>query len=128
MAIGNDKERLKPSCSPPPPPPPPPQDPFQMVTLFFFYRKSSNYGDDKFPLTRFFSKKAYSLRPRRVKFMKSSTSGSVKFVCISLDRPTRPFRLLQTDRTSEDRFRDKPRSSRARNYTNKSKICIIMYI
>ena len=97
MAIGNDKERLKPSCSPPPPTPPP-QDPFQMVTLFFFYRKSSNYGDDKFPLTRFFSKKAYSLRARRVKFMKSSTSGSVKFVCISLDRPTRPsvcFRRIE---------------------------------
>ena len=32
------------------------------------------------------------------KFMKSSTSGSLKFVWMSLDRPTRSIRLLQTDR------------------------------
>ena len=49
------------------------------------------------------------------KFMKSSTSGSVKFVWISLDRPTRSIRLLQTDRTSEDRLWDKRRSSHATN-------------
>ena len=35
--------------------------------------------------------------------MKSSTSGSVTFVSMSLDRPTRSSHLLQTDRTSEDR-------------------------
>ena len=39
--------------------------------------------------------------------MKSSTSGSVRFVGMSLDRPTRSVRLLQTDRTSKDRLRDK---------------------
>ena len=41
-----------------------------------------------------------------VKFMKSSTSGTVTFAWRSLDRPTRSIRLLQTDRTFEDRFRD----------------------
>ena len=35
--------------------------------------------------------------------MKSLTSGSVKFVSMSLDRPTRSSHLLQTDRMSEDR-------------------------
>ena len=36
--------------------------------------------------------------------MKSSTSGSVNFVWMSLDRPRRSVRLLRTaDRTSEDR-------------------------
>ena len=36
--------------------------------------------------------------------MKSSTSGSVNFVWMSLDRPTRSIRLIRTaDRTSEDR-------------------------
>ena len=50
-----------------------------------------------------------------VKFMKSSTSGSVEFVRMSLDRPTRSIRLLQTDKTSEDRLRDKRRSSYAMN-------------
>ena len=50
-----------------------------------------------------------------VKFMKSLTSGSVEFVLMSLDRPTRSIRLLQTDRMSEDRLRDKRRSSYATN-------------
>ena len=51
------------------------------------------------------------------KFMKRSTSGSVKSVWMSLDRPTprRSIRLLQTDRTSEDRLWDKLRSSHATN-------------
>ena len=40
------------------------------------------------------------------KEMKSSTSGSRKFVWMSLDLPTRSIRVLQTDRTSEDRPRD----------------------
>ena len=36
--------------------------------------------------------------------MKSSTSGSVNFVWMSLDRPTRSIRLIRTaDGTSEDR-------------------------
>ena len=39
--------------------------------------------------------------------MKSSNSDSVTFVGMSLDRPTRSVRLLQRDRTSEDRLRDK---------------------
>ena len=46
-----------------------------------------------------------------VKFM----SGSVKFVWMSLDRPTRFIRLLQTARKSEDRPRDKRRSSEVTN-------------
>ena len=50
-----------------------------------------------------------------VKFMKCSTSGSVEFVWMSLDHPTRSIRLLQTDRTSEDRLREKRRSSYATN-------------
>ena len=33
---------------------------------------------------------------------------------MSLDRPTRSIRMLQTDRTSEDRLRDKRRSSHMR--------------
>ena len=37
--------------------------------------------------------------------MKISTSGSVKFVRMSLDRPTRSIRLLQTDRMSQNRLR-----------------------
>ena len=37
----------------------------------------------------------------------SSTSGSLKFVWMSLDRPTRSTRLLQTDRTSKDRLQIK---------------------
>ena len=45
--------------------------------------------------------------------MKISTSGSVTVVLMNLDRPTRSIRLLQTDRTSEDRLRDKRRSSHA---------------
>ena len=51
----------------------------------------------------------------RQKFMKSSSSGSVKFVGMSLDRPTRSVRWLQKDRTSEDRLQDKLRSSHATN-------------
>ena len=47
--------------------------------------------------------------------MKRLTSGSVKFVLMGLDRPTRSARLLQTDRTSEDRLQDKRRSSHATN-------------
>ena len=39
--------------------------------------------------------------------MKSSTSGAVTLVWMSLDRLTRSNRLLQTDRTSEDRLLDK---------------------
>ena len=45
-----------------------------------------------------------------VKLVKSSTSGSVRLVWMSLDRPKRSFCLLQTDRKSEDGFRDKRRS------------------
>ena len=36
----------------------------------------------------------------KLKFMKSSRSGSVKFAWISLDRPTRSIRLLQIWRSS----------------------------
>ena len=36
--------------------------------------------------------------------MKSSTSGSVEFVRMSLDRPTGSIRLLRTDRTPQDRL------------------------
>ena len=36
---------------------------------------------------------------------------------MSLDRPTRSIRLLQMDRTSEDRLWDKRRSSHATNST-----------
>ena len=50
-----------------------------------------------------------------VKFMKSSTSGSVEFVWMILDHPTRSIGLLQTDKTSEDRLREKRRSSYATN-------------
>ena len=61
--------------------------------------------------------------------MKSSTSGS--FNCsfeVSLDRPIRSIRLLQMDRTSEDRLRDKRPSSHATNSTNKLKVCMITYV
>ena len=48
--------------------------------------------------------------------MKSSTSSSIiKFVWMSLYRPTRSIRLFQTDKTFEDRLRDKRRSSHAAN-------------
>ena len=40
-------------------------------------------------------------------WLKFSPAFSVKFVCKSLDPPTRSIRLLQTNRTSEDRLRDK---------------------
>ena len=60
--------------------------------------------------------------------MKSSTSGSVNFVWMSWDRPTRSIILLQTDRTSEDNLWDKRRFSHATDQTNKLKICMIMYI
>ena len=50
-----------------------------------------------------------------VKFMKSSTSGSVEFVWMILDHPTRSIGLLRTDKTSEDRLREKRRSSYATN-------------
>ena len=43
------------------------------------------------------------------------SSGSVKFVLMSLDRTTRSIRLLQTNRTSEDRRRDKRRPSNELN-------------
>ena len=44
------------------------------------------------------------------------TSASIKFVWMSLDRPTRSIRLLQTNKgTSEDRLQDKRRSSHATN-------------
>ena len=46
-------------------------------------------------------------QPNLVKFIKSSTSGSVTFVWMSSDRPTRSTRLLQTNTTSKDHFRDK---------------------
>ena len=46
---------------------------------------------------------------------------------MSLDRRTRSFRLLQTDRTSKNRLRDKRRSAHATNETNKLKICMLMY-
>ena len=46
---------------------------------------------------------------------------------MSLDRRTRSFRLLQTDRTSKNRLRDKRRSAHATNETNKLKICLLMY-
>ena len=46
--------------------------------------------------------------------MKSSTPGAVKLVSMSFYRPTRSIRLLQTKHT-EDRFRDKRRSSHATN-------------
>ena len=48
--------------------------------------------------------------PNSSKFMKSSTSGSIKIVCKNLGRPTRFIRLVQTDRKSDDRLRDKRRS------------------
>ena len=63
-----------------------------------------------------------------VKFIKNMTSGSVEFVWMSLDRPTRSIRLLQTDRTFEDRLREKRRSSYATNETNKLKICMIKHM
>ena len=47
--------------------------------------------------------------------MKSSTPGAVKLVSMSFYRPTRSIRLPQTDRTTEDRSRDKRRSSHATN-------------
>ena len=56
-----------------------------------------------------------------VKFMKRSTSGSVKFIWMSLDRPTRSIRLLQTERTSEDRLQDKRRSSSLRGRRSKGR-------
>ena len=37
--------------------------------------------------------------------MKRSTSSWIKFVWMSLDRPTRSICLLQTDKTSDDRLR-----------------------
>ena len=54
-------------------------------------------------------------QPNLGKFMKSSTSGSVTFVWMSSDRPTRSTRLLQTNTTSKDHFRDKRPSSHATN-------------
>ena len=51
-----------------------------------------------------------------VKFMERSTSGSVNFVWMSLDRPTtRSVRPLQTDWTSEDLLGDQCWSSHATN-------------
>ena len=47
---------------------------------------------------------------------------------MSLDCPTYPICLLQTDKRSEDRLRDKRRSSHHTNQTYKSKICLMMYI
>ena len=55
-----------------------------------------------------------------------SSLSSSEFVC--LVRSTRSIRLKQTDRTSDDRFGDKRRSSHVTNQTNKLKICSIMYI
>ena len=55
-----------------------------------------------------------------------SLLSSSEFVC--LVRPTRSIRLKQTDRTSDDRFGDKRRSSHVTNQANKLKICSIMYI
>ena len=55
------------------------------------------------------------------KYMKSLTSGSVKLVWMSLDRPTRSICLPQTDRTFEGRFRDNGRPFNATNWTNKLK-------
>ena len=55
-----------------------------------------------------------------------SLLSSSEFVC--LVRPTRSIRLKQTDRTPDDRFGDKRRSSHVTNQTNKLKICSIMYI
>ena len=49
--------------------------------------------------------------------MKSSTSGSVEFVWKSLDRLSRPIRLLPTYRTSEDRLWDKRRSPQTSIFT-----------
>ena len=55
-----------------------------------------------------------------------SLLSSSEFVC--LVRSTRSIRLKQTDRTSDDRFGDKRRSSHVTNQTIKLKICSIMYI
>ena len=65
---------------------------------------------------------------RWVKLMKGWTSGSVKFVWMSLDRLTRSIRLLQTDRTSEDLLRDKRPFSHATNWTNELNIWMTKYI
>ena len=40
---------------------------------------------------------------------------------MSLDRPTRSIRLLQTERTSEDRLQDKRRSSSLRGRRSKGR-------
>ena len=55
----------------------------------------------------------------KVHELKSSTSGSLKFVWMSLDRPTRSIRLKQTDRTSEDCLLNKRRYSHAISNTRR---------
>ena len=62
-----------------------------------------------------------------VKFMKSSTSGSVEFVWMCLDHPTRSIRLLQTDGAFEDRLREKRRSSYATNENLYDKVYVASF-
>ena len=50
--------------------------------------------------------------------MLSSAFDLVKFVRLFLDRPTRSIRLLQTDKTCEDRLWDKRQTFRESNLTN----------
>ena len=46
------------------PPPPPRSRSVSNGDSLLSFRKFSNHGDDEYPLTRYFSQKAYSLRPR----------------------------------------------------------------
>ena len=73
------------------------------------YRTSERHSAWANRLVALRSRPKVELFIRRTKLsekeMKSSTSGSRKFVWMSLDLPTRSIRVLQTDRTSEDRPR-----------------------
>ena len=58
--------------------------------------------------------------------MKNSTSGSVKFVSMISDHASNTFEA--DGYMSDDHLQDKCRSSHATNLTDKSKVCMIMYI
>ena len=59
----------------------------------------------------------------RVQFVKSSTSGSAKFIWMSLDHAICSIHVLQMDKMSKDRLQDKHRSSHATRYRVAWKFC-----
>ena len=85
---------------------------FTLPNSFIFLKHYNSYFQSLRPRPN------VALFMRRTKLSElSSTSGSVKFVWMSLDRPRRSISPFQTDRTSDDRFRNKRQSSHATNST-----------